>query len=291
MIITKLIGGLGNQMFQYAVGRHLAMKGNEVFKLDISGFNHYKLRNYDLDSFNIQENFATSEDLSRVLLPSDGCVHKIRKYLSMNHAGIPLILYIKERNFNFNPEILTFRGDIYLDGYWQTEKYFSEVKDVIKNEFTLKNKPDPINDYYLGEIRDCESISIHIRRGDYISNPRVAQIHGFLGIEYYKKALSIMLENTDNPHFFVFSDDPEWTEKNLKTDLPMTHIKHNGSKGYEDLRLMSACKYHIIANSSFSWWGAWLSPEKGKIVIAPRRWFKSDKLNTNDLIPKSWCQI
>lgn len=291
MIITKLIGGLGNQMFQYVVGRHLGMKNDSVLKLDISGFNDYKLRTYDLSCFNIQENIATLEDLSRVLLPSDDCVHRIKKYLDARHPGIPRIRYIKEHSYNFNPEVLTFGDNTYLDGYWQSEKYFSDIKEVVKEEFSLKNKPDPINESYLEEIMDCESVSVHVRRGDYVSNPRAAQVHGFLGLEYYQKALSIILKNTDRPHFFVFSDDPGWAERNIKTDAPIIYIKHNGTKNYEDLRLMSTCKHHIIANSSFSWWGAWLSPEKEKLVITPRRWFKSDGLNARDLIPESWQKI
>ena len=159
---------------------------------------------------------------------------------------------------------------------------------MIRKEFTVKGMPDPINESYLEKIIDCESVSVHVRRGDYVSNPTTAQVHGFLGLEYYQKAMNTMLEKIDNPHFFVFSDDPEWTERNIKTDAPVTYIKYNGAKNYEDLRLMSTCKHHIIANSSFSWWGAWLSPDRENIIIAPKRWFKSDKLNARDLIPEPW---
>lgn len=291
MIIVRLIGGLGNQMFQYAVGRHLAMKNNSVLKLDISGFRNYNLRNYDLGCFNIQENIATSEDLSRALLPPDRYVRKIEKYLRAKYTGIPRIRYIKEQCYNFNPETLTLGDNTYLDGYWQSEKYFLAIKEAVKKELTVKMKPDPINEFYLGEIRDCESVSVHIRRGDYVSNPTTAQVHGFLGLGYYQKALNIMLENIDGPHFFVFSDDPEWAVRNIETDALITYIKHNGTKNYEDLRLMSTCKHHIIANSSFSWWGAWLSRDREKTVIAPKRWFKSDRLNACDLIPQSWHKI
>ncbi len=291
MIIVKLIGGLGNQMFQYAVGRHLAIRNESILKLDISGFKNYTLRNYDLNHFDIQENIATLEDLSRVLFPSGKPIHKIEKYLKMKFANVQKIQYIKEQDINFHPAILSLGDNTYLDGYWQSEKYFSDIEDVIRKEFTVKSKPDPINESYLGEIRDCESVSVHVRRGDYVSNPTTAQVHGFLGLGYYQKALSIILENTDRPHFFVFSDDLEWAEGNIKTDAPITYVKYNGAKNYEDLRLMSACKHHIIANSSFSWWGAWLSPDREKIVIAPRRWFKSDRLNARDLIPESWHKI
>lgn len=291
MIISKLSGGLGNQMFQYALGRRLAIKNNVPLKLDIREYNENRLRKYDLRHFNITEDFATQKDLRSVTFPSDKPNHAyfIKTYQRILHLSP--IQYVKEQTINFRPEILTLGDNTYLDGYWQSEKYFSDIEDVIRKEFTVKSKPDPINESYLGEIRDCESVSVHVRRGDYVSNPTTAQVHGFLGLGYYQKALSIILENTDRPHFFVFSDDLEWAEGNIKTDAPITYVKYNGAKNYEDLRLMSACKHHIIANSSFSWWGAWLSPDREKIVIAPRRWFKSDRLNARDLIPESWHKI
>ncbi|MDD2340087.1 MAG: alpha-1,2-fucosyltransferase [Methanosarcina sp.] len=291
MIIVKLIGGLGNQMFQYALGRHLAMKNNSTLKLDIQGFKSYKLRNYDLNCFNIQENIATSKDLAEVSLPSDRFIRKLRKNLEVKINGVQQIQYIKERKKDFQLEILNLGDNIYLEGYWQSEKYFSDIKDVIKKEFTVKNRPDSINESFMEEIIDCESVSVHIRRGDYVSNPTTNQVHGFLGLEYYQKALNLMLEKIDNPHFFVFSDDPEWGERNIKIDAPITYIKHNDAKNYEDIRLMNTCKHHIIANSSFSWWGAWLSKNKDKVVIAPKKWFNVDTFDTEDRYVASWVRL
>jgi len=291
MIIVKLIGGLGNQMFQYAAGRNLAIKNNTILKLDISGFKDYKLRNYDLGRFKILEDIATSEDLSGVIFPSDGSIHKVRKYLKIKIADVQHIQFIKEQENDFQPEILTLGDSIYLDGYWQSEQYFSDIKDVIRKEFTVKGVPDPINESYLGKIIDCESVSVHVRRGDYVSNPTTAQVHGFLGLEYYQMALDIILEKIDEPHFFVFSDDPDWAERNLKPDAPIAYIKHNGAKNYEDLRLMSTCKHHIIANSSFSWWGAWLAPDENKTVIGPSRWFSDKDYNDQDRMPENWLRV
>lgn len=291
LIIVKLIGGLGNQMFQYALGRYLAMKNNSTLKLDIQGFKNYKLRNYDLNCFNIQENLVTSKDLLGVSLPSDRFIRKLGKYVEMRITGVQQIQYIKEQNSDFQPEILSLGDNVYLEGYWQSEKYFSDIKDVIKKEFTVKNRPDPINESFMEEISDCESVSVHIRRGDYVSNPTTNQVHGFLGLEYYQKALNLMLENIDSPHFFVFSDDPEWGERHIKTDAPITYIKHNGTKNYEDMRLMSTCKHHIIANSSFSWWGAWLAPNENKIVIGPSKWFRENEYNDQDRMPGSWLRV
>lgn len=291
MIIVKLIGGLGNQMFQYAVGRNLAIKNNCMLKLDISGFKGYKLRNYDLVNFNVQENIATSNDLMGVILPTDNFILKARKHLERKISRIQDIQYIREKKIDFNPKILILKDNKYLDGYWQSEKYFSDISDVIRKEFTLIKKADPINESYLGDIVDCESVSVHIRRGDYVSDPRTTQVHGFLGLEYYQRALKLMLEKKDNSHFFVFSDDPQWAKMNLITSKKITFIEHNCAKNYEDLRLMTHCKHHITANSTFSWWGAWLCQNEDKIIIAPKKWFNDESINSDDLIPKSWIRL
>lgn len=290
MIIVRLIGGLGNQMFQYALGRQLAVKNNTTLKLDIQAFKDYKLRNYDLDCFNILGNIATPDDLSGFIPSSDRLISKIGKHISVRLKGVQQIQYIKEQTFSFQPEILDLEDNVYLDGYWQSEKYFFDIKNIIRKDFTVKLPPDPINESIMKEIAECESVSIHIRRGDYVSNPITNQYHGFLGLEYYQKAIRLILEKVGSPHFFVFSDDPEWASENIKTDSPITYIKHNGDKNYEDLRLMSTCKHHIIANSSFSWWGSWLSRNEEKTVIAPKKWFNAI-LDIKDIYLDSWHKI
>lgn len=290
MIIVKLSGGLGNQMFQYALGRRLSLKNNIPLKLDISEYNKQKLRDYDLGHFNIIDNFTVSKDLTSVSFISNNSCNSVFKKIFCQIFRVPSIKHIKELTIDFQPEILSLGDNVYLEGYWQSEKYFSDIKDVIKKEFTIKNRPDPINESFMEEISDCESVSVHIRRGDYVSNPTTNQVHGFLGLEYYQKALNLMLEKIDNPHFFVFSDDPEWGEQNIKIDAPITYIKHNGTKNYEDMRLMSTCKHHIIANSSFSWWGAWLASNKNKIVIGPSKWFREKDYSDQDRMPESWLR-
>lgn len=290
MIIVNLSGGLGNQMFQYALGRHLSIKNDTALKLNISEYKRQNLRNYDLSHFDIFEDFITAKDSMELSYPSDSLIKKQFKKCWARIFDINLINYINEQNINFNPEILSLGDNIYLDGYWQSEKYFSEIKDVIKRNFTVKDKPDPINKSFLEEITGCESVSVHIRRGDYVSNQKTNQVHGFLGLEYYQRALNTMLEKIDSPHFFVFSDDPVWSKQNIKIDAPITYIEHNGEKNYEDLRLMSTCKHHIIANSSFSWWGAWLSSNENKIVIGPSKWFRNKKYNDLDRMPEKWLR-
>lgn len=292
MIIVRLIGGLGNQLFQYAVGRHLAEKNHCQLKLDLRGFDKYPLRNYDLHHLDIEEHIAIPDDLSEVPFPSNWFYQKMQKRLGITFGRIPQIKYVKEQVIDFIPEILTLSDNVYLDGYWQSEKYFTDIKDIIKQEFTFKKKLDRVNASFIDEISTCESVCVHIRRGDYISNPSVNQTHGFLGLDYYHEGIEIMMQELESPHFFVFSDDIEWAEQHLKVDAPIHFIKHNGSNSYEDLRLMSRCKHHIIANSSFSWWGAWLGEKEEQIVIAPNRWFTLNvKHNMDDRIPNRWLRI
>lgn len=279
-------------MFQYALGRHLAMKNNSTLKLDIQGFKDYKLRNYDLNCFNIQENIATSKDLTCVSLPSDKFIRKLGKHMEIRIIGVQQIQYIKERKLNFQPEILSLGDDIYLDGYWQSEKYFLEIEDVIRKEFSLVNTLTSASQDIAEQIKDCESVSIHVRRGDYVSDPKTNSVHGVCGVEYYYSAIDVINKKIDSPHFFIFSDDLNWACCNIKIDAPTIYVRSNNClKDYEDMYLMSKCKHHIIANSSFSWWGAWLNENPEKIVIVPRKWFNSKNMDTKDLVPVKWNKL
>lgn len=283
MIITKLIGGLGNQMFQYAVGRSLAYANNTELKLDISGYNNQKgitPRSYMLNIFNIQSNYANEKE-----------IHKFRG----NNIFLRILKissYIKEKQFYFDPKILIVKDNSYLDGYWHSEKYFKEIEQIIRKEFTLKDKPDVTNRKMISYINNCDSVSIHIRRGDYVFDKKTNKFHGICSLGYYLKAVALVAKKVKNPQFFIFSDDPIWTKQNLHLKFPCVYVDHNvGRKDYEDMRLMSKCKHNIIANSSFSWWGAWLNNNLDKIVVAPKQWFHDKSINTRDLIPESWIRI
>ena len=138
-------------------------------------------------------------------------------------------------------------------------------------------------------ISQTNSVSLHIRRGDYVSNQKTNQTHGTCDLDYYQRCITEIEKEVENPYFFVFSDEIEWVKENLKINHPAEYVDQNtGDKSYEDMRLMSQCKHNVIANSSFSWWGAWLNSYPDKIVFAPKRWFASDKHNTKDLIPEGW---
>lgn len=295
MVIVRLIGGLGNQMFQYAAGRRAAYVNNSCLKLDITGYDNQEgmtKREYLLHSFNIKEDFATLDEIQK-LKGLNGNIF-FRYLLKLNKRIIPYYKqsYVKQKYFYFDPNILKVGKNTYLEGYWPSEKYFKDIKDIIKKEFTFKDKPNSENKKIIKEIQNSLSVSIHIRRGDYVNDQKTKQYHGICGLNYYHKAISIITKKIASPHFFVFSDDPQWTKENIKSKQPMTFITHNfPKKDYEDLRLMSSCQHNITANSSFSWWGAWLNQNPDKIVIAPKRWFRDPTINTDDLIPKSWIRI
>lgn len=292
MIIVKLIGGLGNQMFQYAAGRCLAHKYSTELKLDIQNFKNYTLRNYDLNNFDIIENFATSSDLSRIFFPSDKLTVKVFKHVIRSVSRIQQIKYIKEKEYNFQQNFIKLPDNIYLDGYWQSEKYFLDIEDIIRKEFSVVNPLTSTTQDLAEQIRNCEAVSLHVRRGDYVSDPKTNSVHGVCGIEYYCNAINMIRENIEKPCFFIFSDDPDWACCNIKPDAPTTYVRHaDDSKDYEDIHLMSICKHNIIANSSFSWWGAWLNENPEKIVIAPKKWFNSTDMDTRDLLPDKWYKL
>jgi len=291
MIITRLIGGLGNQLFQYAVGRHLAEIHKTELKIDTSGFETYKLHKYSLWPFNIQENFASSQEIESLTAQErvgGECTlaRLLRKTLK------PAKKHIREKKlFSFDPKILRLPDGVYLDGYWQTEKYFVDITGIIRQEATVKFQQTGKDKGLADMIASTESISMHIRRGDYVSNPKTKQVHGICGIDYYARCVEHIAQIVKNPHFFIFSDDSEWVRTTLKLPYPNTLVDHNDAdKNYEDLRLMSQCRHNIIANSSFSWWGAWLNPRKNKLVLAPKRWLAKKVVNCADIIPARWIR-
>ncbi|PIT89084.1 MAG: alpha-1,2-fucosyltransferase [Candidatus Levybacteria bacterium CG10_big_fil_rev_8_21_14_0_10_36_7] len=290
-IITKLQGGLGNQMFQYAIGRHLALKNNANLKLDISYYESEKMRKYGLDVFNITENFATPEEISwfNKFKRRGGKIWVLYNKIFANNK-----IYVQPKHFHFDPEVLTLKHPLYLNGDWVTEKYFKDIEDTIRKEFTVKNELTGKDKEIAKIITNTNSIGIHIRRADYITDTATTDYHGVCSMEYYDKAVKFIAQKIDNPHFFIFSDDHEWMEQNMNLDFPVTYVSHNTiDKGYADLRLLSMCQHQIIANSTFSWWGAWLNTNPNKIVLAPKKWFNKVKsnVNTKDVIPESWIKL
>jgi hypothetical protein len=292
MVIVKLIGGLGNQMFQYAAGRRLAHALGVELKLDISWFATQDLRTYSLGVFNIQENIASPEEVATLKVHNQGIAERVIRRV-LHKPPKQASTYIREKKkFHFDPDILNLPDGVYLHGSWQSEKYFADIQTVICREFTVKTPQTGKVKELAGRVASCESVSLHIRRGDYVSNAHANQIHGICDLDYYLRSVEHFTQILNNPHFFIFSDEPKKARNNLKLVYPATVVDRNGAdKSYEDLRLMSQCKHHIIANSTFSWWAAWLSKNQNKIVLAPKRWFKSDDYDPKDLIPNKWIKI
>ena len=286
MIITKLTGGIGNQMFQYAMARAVAHLNKTGLMLDISWFDRVKThtrREYSLGNFNISGELFKS-----------GIFHRILFKISFleNLRSPQKRYYIKEKQiFHFDPEVFKISENVYLDGYWQNEKYFKDTEEIIRKEFTLKNPFNKTISEIAEKISEANSISLHIRRGDYIEDKITNQLHGVCSLGYYSKAIDRILEKVSKPSFFIFSDDIEWVKNNLKLNYSTVFVSDNPIKDSEELILMSKCKHNIIANSSFSWWGAWLNQNPQKIVIAPKQWFKDSSIQTDDLIPYSWQKI
>ncbi len=294
MVIANVIGGLGNQMFQYAAARSLSLRSKQPFCLDTTDFDGYGLhQGFELQNiFCCEVQLATVNDLSNVL--GWRATRAMRRILTR-----PEMSFLRTKNFavephfHYWPEFRELQGNVYLQGYWQSEMYFSDVANSIRTDFTFCHPIAQNNLTVLEKIDACRSaVSLHIRRGDYVSNPRTHSDHGLCSLDYYHSAVRYIAERVLDPEFFVFSDDFAWAMTNLKLEYPCHYIDHNrGAESYNDMRLMSMCHHHIIANSSFSWWGAWLNPSDEKIVIAPKNWFSVRSQNTKDLIPDGWVLI
>ena len=284
MIVSRLIGGLGNQMFQYAAGRALALRRGVPFRIDRRGFATYR-RAFGLDCFRAELADAPADQLPGAARESR--IHRLLRPL----LGGPMRVYA-EKAFTFDPAVLSLPDGTYLDGYWQSEQYFADCAAVLREDFTVRHAPSPENQRWLERIGACNSVSLHVRRGDYVSDPGAAAVHGTCDLDYYRRAVDIVRQaGGADPVIFVFSDDPDWVAANLQLPFELHLVRNNdAATAYEDLRLMSACRHHVIANSSFSWWGAWLDAAPDKIVVAPRRWFRADDMDDRDLVPASWVR-
>lgn len=289
MIIVKLIGGLGNQLFQYAAARSLANRKNTKLCIDATGFDKASKdikRNYELDLFNIDASFASAEQVRKITRPSviSRGFNKLRPYYRKN--------YYREQYAHFDPNFFKASSSTLLEGYWQSERYFKEIRNIILDEFRITAPLSSSTVDLASRISNSNSVSLHVRRGDYISNPETFKFHGICEPEYYGKALELLAGKAGPIEIFVFSDEIEWAKKNILTRSPITFVDHNDSgHAYEDLYLMSLCRHNIIANSSFSWWGAWLNKNPGKIVVAPSKWFGEANIDTKDLIPQEWLKV
>lgn len=286
MIIIRIHGGLGNQMFQYALGVNLSLIHNVPFKIDYSYLKtaNQSSRSFRLFGFKISAPESTEQEIKT----HTGTLPKILdKFILPNGKK----KHVKEASMLFDPNILKLKSG-YFDGHWQSEKYFHPYENAIRMAFELAQPFSPAGQTNFNLITSNPApVSVHIRRGDYVSIQKVATVHGALSLEYYQNAMKEMLRKIPNAHFFVFSDDIDWAKQNFPKEYPLTFVSSPDIPDYEEMTLMSKCFHHIVANSTFSWWGAWLNKRDDKIVIAPKQWYNDTTKNVSDLVPTTWIRI
>ena len=291
MIISKIRGGLGNQLFQWASGHALAKKHDTELFLDISTFQRNKTRKFELTDLGMPFQIATLEDIERA----------------------QSVYFYKQPSFHYDPNFNCLQDGGFIRGYFNSERYFLGEKKSIKrlmNEVIHKQSLSENQQSVLDQIRESDnSVSIHVRRGDYVTNPSYSSFFGTCGLDYYSRAISY-IESLVEGHlsWFVFSDDLEWARENLPTvfgDISFVDVNSKANADYLDLFFMSACDHNIIANSTFSWWASWTNSNKEKIVVAPMKWFskpyrekagkgawiKDPDYSLEDLFPDKWVKL
>ncbi|MFA7193542.1 MAG: alpha-1,2-fucosyltransferase [Candidatus Paceibacterota bacterium] len=293
MIITKIKGGLGNQMFEYATGRFLAYKTGADLYLDANQIPSHKKeisRDFDLIKFNIQAKPASIEEIQKIKNPF-GRISDIMRKISQK-------IFFKYR-IDFHPSFLKKienklkkNKSAYVEGYFQSEKNFLEIREILLQELSLKEefKSETFKDLQT-EIQNCHSVSVHVRRGDYVQNPGARRYHGICSLKYYQNAINTIKESVENPSFYFFSDDPAWVSENFDLSENSEIISDKNLSAPEELILMSTCKHNIISNSTFSWWGAWLNKNHDKLVIAPTPWIQQWPSPHKNIIPETWIQL
>ena len=280
MIIIKIKGGLGNQLFQYALGRAVALHHKLPLKLDLTIFKTYKLHRYLLDQFAIQADIATENEIIKLKGGDNVILSALRKTGFIKRKS-----YIKEkRSSHFDASVFK-NNVVYLDGYWQNELYFKDIRELLLPELTSSSSISDLGCAYLESIKNSNSVSLHVRRGNYLNTKNI----NVLDIDYYMKAADYIRKNVAKPTFYVFSDDLEWCKNSLGFLDDCIYLDRTKTE-IDDLKLMSFCRHNIIANSSFSWWGAWLNQNPKKTVIAPKGWLLNDPDSSN-VILSDWVKL
>ena len=291
-ITAQIQGGLGNQLFQYATGKALSMRLGGQLLLDIDWFNHdwedVTARSFLLPNLNLQ--YRLSQATSPVTSP--------KRWRRIAQQILPLSPYIlKDRPYRFNPALNQFKPftdqDIYLMGYWQSYRYFDSIRNELLKELQPSKALSSHYQAYQEKILGTSSVMVHVRRGDYLHLPVAAKIHGSLDLDYYRRGMDLLLAKEPKSRFFIFSDDQDWAKANLPYQEKSCFVENSPEPAapVQELFLMTQCQRHLIANSSLSWWGAWLSSGSNPQVIAPNKWANDLDKNWNDLLPPTWHRI
>lgn len=289
MITVKIEGGLGNQMFQYAAGRMLSVKHAVPLSLDLSAFvvdkssGIYTGRKFELDQLNIKSTIINEEKVKSIFF------RKLKDRISGKQ-------YYYEKSLNFDNSVLNLPANAYLEGYFQSEKYFSVIRDVLLEELNYfvqeKDKEEYL--FFSKQMQQTNSVAVHVRRGDFANNSYIQSVHGTCSVEYYDEAINKLSGLFNSASFFLFSDDLDWALRNIGKSFNVIPVNLKSPNAhFLEMKLMSLAKANIIANSSFSWWAAWLNDNPEKRVIAPKKWYVDTLKNsqTSDLLPDSWIRL
>lgn len=303
MIVTRLYGGLGNQMFQYAAGLALAEQRRTVLKLDVSWFREYAdhaaHNRYALSCFNITEQFATAEEIDRVRgFPLTRTERLSLAFARAFHLPRSIARFasfrrhLGEGDLASPADLLATSDDSYLDGGWQSEAFFAPVANLLRLHFSFRYPPQPAVSELAARIRSGSSAAIHFRRGDYVRDPKFNRTLGVLGLDYYERALALLRQRAPDATLYIFSDDIEAIAQEFRPTGPHVFVRVTEPwHSFDELRLMSLCDHAILSNSTFAWWSAWLHPDATRLVIAPTPWFAGDPDKSRHIQPARWLGL
>lgn len=303
MIVTRLLGGLGNQMFQYAAGLALAERRRTVLKLDVSWYRHrpeYEAHNrYALSCFNITEQFATDEELEAA---SPARLTRTERWGVVLARALRLRGHVLRHTrpdrvhapptFAYYPDFADLPDGTRLEGMFQSERFFADVADLLRLHFSFRYPAPPEVAALAERIRAKPSAALHFRRGDYVRDPSFANTLGVVGLEYYQAAEKLLRERSSDAVLYIFSDDIDQVAREYRPSGPHEFVRCvRPWHAHDTLRLMSLCEHIAVANSTFSWWAAWLNPSPAKLVVAPSPWFANSPLDTRDVVPAGWTRL
>jgi hypothetical protein len=301
VIVVQLTGGLGNQLFQYAFARHLALLNKSDLLLDVtqveSRSDPAHRRKYKLHHFCIESSLVKWDSPLQTSFQAEtgrfsrGSVSRLAQLLGRSQH----LKELRESHFHFDAEALNSRGHFYVTSYWQSYRYFELIAPQIRSELALQQPLLPEHQRLKDQIQStANSVALIVRRGDFANHPHHSKFHGCCSHEYYRDAQAIINSRVSNPHLFVFSDDIPWVRANMSFSCETSFMDHpydHSHYDYVDLHLIATCQHHIIANSTYGWWGAWLNNSSEQIVVAPKRWFIDQSIDTSDVCPPEWERL